>query len=265
MGLHFNGSKCVLVSFQKPTKSTTIRSDYRIGSNTISVSDCHRDLGVLLQSNLNWSNHYDLICSKAYKVLNLLRRSFSSSNSVATRRKFYISLVRSQMSYCSQLWRPSLIKDIKKLESVQRRATKFIIGHEYSGLNYKERLTHLNLMPLMCYYELADIMFLVNSLKNQTERFNVLQFVKLQDLNTQSSDRVTLKHVRCVSNFQEHFYFNRITHLWNKMPAIDLSLSAQTIKTKLYKIMWSNFIDNFSGDNVCSFHFVCPCARCHVK
>ncbi len=46
-----------------------------------------------------------------------------------------------------------------------------------------------------------------------------------------------------------HFYFNRITKLWNKIPEIDLS---QTAKTKLYKVMWANFINNFSGDNVCS-------------
>ena len=263
--LHFNESKCVIMNFQKPTKTITISYDYRVGSNAISVSDCHRDLGVLLQSNLNWSNHYNLMCSKAYRVLNLIRRSFSSSNSVVTRRSLYISLVRSQMSYCSQLWRPFLIKDIKKLESVQRRATKFIIGSEQKGLNYKERLIHLNLLPLMCYYELSDIMFLVNSLKNRTIRFDVLRFVKIQDLNTRSSDRITLKHVRCESNWQQHFYFNRITHLWNKMPAVDLSLSVKTIRTKIYKVMWLNFINNFSGDNVCSFHFVCPCSRCHIK
>ncbi len=122
-------------------KSATISYDYRVGSNTISVSECHRDLGVVLQSNMNW-----LMYSKAYKVLYMVRRSFSSSNSVVTRRSLYIALIRSQMSYCSQLWRPLLIKDI---ESVQRRATRFIIGNEISGLNYRERLIYLNLLPLM--------------------------------------------------------------------------------------------------------------------
>ena len=69
-----------------PTKSITISYDYRVGRNAIPVSDCHIDLGVLLQSKLNWSNHYmyNLMCSKAYKVLNLVRRSFSSSNFVVT-------------------------------------------------------------------------------------------------------------------------------------------------------------------------------------
>ncbi len=74
---------------------------------------------------------------------------------------------------------------------------KFVIRHECTGLNYKERLNHLKLLPLMYYFELADIMFLVALLKHPTERFNVLQFIKLpQDLITRSSDRLSLKHVR---------------------------------------------------------------------
>ncbi len=95
---------------------------------------------------------------------------------------------------------------------------------------------YLNLLPLMYYYELSDIIFLVNALKNKNERFNVLQFVKIQDLNTRSSDRITLKQVRCESNLQEHF-FNRITKLWNKMPEIGSIATAKTIRTKLYKVI----------------------------
>ncbi len=191
---------------------------------------------LLLQSNLSWTKHYSLICSKAYKTLGLLRRSFSSSNSLATRIQLYVSLVRSQMSYCSLLWRPALIKDIKRLESVQRRSTKFVIGHEYAGLNYKERLNHLKLLPLVHHFELADIMFLVSSLKHPTERFNVLQFVKLQDINTRSSDRLTLKHVTCESNFQQHFYFNRIIHLWNRLPPICKNYQKKDLRSPVVEL-----------------------------
>ncbi len=38
-----------------------------------------------------------------------------------------ISLVKSQLSYCSQIWRPNFINNIILLEKVQRRATKYII------------------------------------------------------------------------------------------------------------------------------------------
>ncbi len=71
-------------------------------------------------------------------------------------KKLYISLIRSQMMYGSQLWRPMLIKDVSNLERLQRRATKFILQNYVS--DYKSRLLSLNLLALMMLYELNDIM-----------------------------------------------------------------------------------------------------------
>ena len=198
--------------FQK-SQSQSHSHVYTIGDHPISTRDTHRDLGIMLQSDLNWASHYNLICSRAYRILGLLKHSFSMSLSVAAKRKLYISLVRSQLTYCSQLWRPALIKDIRKLEQIQRRATKFILGTSHPHPDYKHRLIALNLLPLMYYFEIADIMFMTNSLKNPTDRFNILTFVTIQKSNTRSSDKVTLKHVRCGSNQQQHFYFNRIPRL----------------------------------------------------
>ena len=108
---HFNDSKCILMHFHK-SQSQSHSHVYTIGDHPISTRDTHRDLGIMLQSDLNWASHYDFICSRAYRILGLLKCSFSMSHSVATKRKLYISLVRSQLTYCSQLWRPALIKDI---------------------------------------------------------------------------------------------------------------------------------------------------------
>ena len=41
----------------------------------------------------------------------------------------YITLVRPHLTYCSQLWRPYLIKDILSFERIQRRATKYILSN----------------------------------------------------------------------------------------------------------------------------------------
>ena len=46
---------------------------------------------------------------------------------VASKKLLYVSLVRAQLTYCSQLWRTYLIKDIIQLERVQRRSTKFTL------------------------------------------------------------------------------------------------------------------------------------------
>uniref|UniRef100_A0A1X7UH91 Uncharacterized protein n=1 Tax=Amphimedon queenslandica TaxID=400682 RepID=A0A1X7UH91_AMPQE len=106
-----------------------------------------RDLGVIMTDDLSWSNHFSLIISKALRILGLLRRSFSPSTPVPVKRLLYLTLVRSKLIYCSVLWRPRLVKDIRRLESVQRRATKWILD-DYKT-DYKSRLVSLHLLPLM--------------------------------------------------------------------------------------------------------------------
>ena len=104
--------------------------------------------GVIFCNNLSWSHHYELISSRAYRQLGLIRRTFSSDISTKVKKLLYLSLVRSKLTYCSQVWRPRLIKDISSLERIQRRATKYIT-RDYSFNNYKDRLVALHILPLM--------------------------------------------------------------------------------------------------------------------
>ena len=67
------------------------------------------------------------IATRAYRQLGLIRRTFSASIPVNIKKQLnYLSLVQSQLSYCSPVWRPHLIKDIKFGESIQCRVTKYI-------------------------------------------------------------------------------------------------------------------------------------------
>ena len=78
--------------------------------------------------------HHHKILSKAYAKLSMIRRTFSPYNSVGTRKKLYISVIRAQLiiMYGSVIWRPMLVKDIVLLEHLQRRSTKFILS-DYSS------------------------------------------------------------------------------------------------------------------------------------
>ena len=66
--LHFNISKCALVRFSYGTPISPA-SSYCMGDQDIVALDCLRDLGVLISDELSWSAHYDLLCSRAYKIL----------------------------------------------------------------------------------------------------------------------------------------------------------------------------------------------------
>ena len=116
--LFFNESKCSVVrfGFQKFSSSHV----YSINSCVIQNDNQHKDLGIIVSSDLSWTNHIIYIAAKAYKILALLRRSFRNCNSVHSKKLLYISLVRSLLIYGSQVWHPHLLKDINALEAIQR-------------------------------------------------------------------------------------------------------------------------------------------------
>ena len=177
-----------------------------------------------------------------------------------TRKTLYLTLVRSKLTYCSQVWRPQYIKDIVKLEQVQRRATRFILGGD--TLSYKNRLLKLQILPLMMWFEMADIMFFVRQIKTPTKNFQLSSKLIFASCRTRSSSQHKLSHSRSNTNRAAHFYFNRFPRLWNRLPPIDIEQSTNLIHNKLVSYFWSHFRSHFSSDNPCTYHFLCPCARC---
>ena len=140
--MDINFKKFIHLSFK--SKLDTI---YTISDTCIPHSDSHKDLGITLSVDLSWNKHYKIITAHAYKVLGLIRRTFSSCHSTTTMTRLYVSLVRSQLFYCTQIWRTHLMKDILNIEQVQCHATKHILN-DYTS-SYKTRLIQLNLLPLM--------------------------------------------------------------------------------------------------------------------
>ena len=122
--LTFNEKKCSVVHFTRGQSSVIL--SYSISDTIISSVGSQKDLGVILSADMQWRSHYLFIIARAYKMLGLIRRVFSSVRDVYPKRCLYLSLIRSQLLYCSPLWRPQLLVDVRSLETVQRRATKFI-------------------------------------------------------------------------------------------------------------------------------------------
>ena len=120
--LQFNEKKCRVMHFHFRKVlylSITI-------THVLTVDTTHKDLGIVFSANLMWGPHFKLVLSRAYKVLGLLRRFFSAIQCAQSKRILYLTLVRPHLLYCSSLWRPYLLSDIRSLKAMQRRATKFI-------------------------------------------------------------------------------------------------------------------------------------------
>ena len=75
-------------------------------------------------------------------------------------KHLYKSLVRPHIEYASPVWSPITKEDIKRIESVQRRATKLV--PELSQLSYTDRLIALKLPTLEFRRTCQDLILLYN-------------------------------------------------------------------------------------------------------
>ena len=175
--------------------------------------------------------------------------------SISAKCSLYVSLVRSQLLYCSVVWHPHLLVDIKCLELVQRRATKFITNG--ADMDYRDRLARLHLLPLKMEFEIADIIFLVKSLKYPSDHFSICNIFSINHTRW-------LRHSICSTKAEHNFYFNRIPRLWNSLPPFNINLPLFVIKSKLrkYKYFWDQFVSSFDPCNEYTYHYLCPCYKC---
>ncbi|XP_064381995.1 uncharacterized protein LOC135330937 isoform X2 [Halichondria panicea] len=256
--LSLNLDKCVYLHFGK----TIHDSLYNLDSKLILTRDSHKDLGVTIQNSLSWDQHINNLCSKAYSCLYLIKRNTQCSHDLHTKRTLYTTLVRSNLTFCSQLWRPQTHKAITKVEQIQRRSSKFILNLtcRSDSLDYKSRLIKLDLLPLMNWLELQDVIFAVRCLQKPVDNFDITEFISFSTSNTRLSSNHKLVHKgHHRSNTTRHFYFKRLVRLWNALPFIDLSHSMSTIKNQLYKHFWDSFLERFDQSIICTYHLVCPC------
>ena len=258
--LTFNLLKCKFMSIS--TSSVQSSHIYTMNGLQLNTTSHYRDLGVNFTNDLSWSQHYSIIVSKAYNTLHFLRRTISSHHSVRTKLILYTSLIRTRLTYCSQVWRPHLLKDIQTLERVQRRCTKFILNDYHS--NYKDRLIFLKLLPLSLWLELLDLTFLLICLKFPQEHFDIFQYVQFVSSTTRSSSHSKLKCLlpQSSNNHLNFIYFNRVVKLWNALPEMDLELSIFCLKKKLKSFFWNHFSAKFNPDSPCTWHYLCPCSTC---
>ena len=82
-------------------------------------------------------------------------------DTVAIRRTLYLSLVLSHLGYATQLWAPQTVELVKRVERVQRRATKYILNVPFiCDTEYRDRLLATSLLPLSYWHEYLDVVFL---------------------------------------------------------------------------------------------------------
>ena len=153
-----------------------------MNSTVLSRVEKEKDLGVCVNKNLSCNDHICTIAAKGNKMLGLLKRTCPPLTNTTVRRTLYLILVTSEISYASEVWSPHTNKLISELESVQRRATAWILKSKRGDHTYKQRLVipTFNLLPLCYEREITDLMFFFKALYGNID-LDVCSFVSFAD------------------------------------------------------------------------------------
>ena len=206
----FNVNKCQLLQIGSQNK----KYDYEIMGQQIKSVNQAKDLGVIISQNLKFSQHTNEAVKKANRMLGFINRNFTFKNKDII-LPLYRSLVRPHLEYAVQFWDPHLIKDINKLESVQRRATKLIPSLRNKA--YEDRLRELDLFSLTKRRLRGKLIECFKILKGFNNIMPEALFTLAPELPTRGNS-LKLRGHRVNLDITKYFFTNDIVDKWNSLP-----------------------------------------------
>ena len=240
--LLYNPSKCKVMHMGVNNPST----DYTMTSQdgTVHVLESineQKDLGVMIDNKLSYKSHILSKVSKANQMTSIIRKSFTNLDHIIFPQLFK-ALIRPHVEYASCIWSPSVKYLSKKIEGVQRRASK--LPAKLKDLPYEDRLHKLKLPSLkyrrrridllQCYKILHNIDIIENEI-NCLE-CGKSQMLELQNYNKTRGHQMKLTIQR--SYLKRHSFFSsRVATDWNGLPEnVVLETSVNKFKSALSKV-----------------------------
>ena len=224
--LNLNPVKCEYLCISY--KHHPLTHDYTLAGQTIPLKPVVRYLGVFINSHLKWDHHVRHLTAKATRSLNYLRHTLFSCPS-HVKAVAYKCLVRPILEYASPVWCVHSSKDISQLESIQRRAARWVCGSRWNSAtrNWTKSsdscLHQLKWPTLHSRRSFSSISLAHDILHNRISiPFN--KYFQFSFTNTRSHPQ-SLSIPSSTINPYRHSFFVNTPFLWNSIPPSILQLS----------------------------------------
>ena len=166
--MKINPSKCAVLNYKFSELPCTL-PPLTIDDIQLKVQHSVTLLGTKLTDDLKWTNNTDMIITKCSAKIYMLSRLKAFNVSRQDLVKIWTCFIRPSTEYVAPLWHSSLsIAENMKIERLQKRALRIILGMDYPG--YERALKVLNLPSLTDRREQLTIKFAKSVLKSQRHR-----------------------------------------------------------------------------------------------
>ena len=212
--MFFNINKCKVMHIGKdnPNFEYEMSDNQGVTKNLTSV-EYEKDLGIHFQDNLKFDRHISLTVNRANRLVGLIKRAFSFLNK-ETLLTLYKTLIRPILDYGNTVWFPTLKKDIRAIENVQRRVTKIL--PELSSLIYEDRLRELRLSTLLYRRRRMDLIQVFKIIEN-IDDISMNGLFEFCDTQTRGHSKKLIKP-RSLKSVRLNSFCVRTIDRWNELP-----------------------------------------------
>jgi ribonuclease P/MRP protein subunit RPP40 len=211
--LDFNAEKCKVLhhGVRNPRFQYTMTKQGKV-VQLASVSE-EKDLGVTFQEGLDFNQHIAQKVKKSNQMAGMLYRTFNHTHESMFVTLFK-SMVRPHVEYCSTVWSPYKLKEIRLIEGVQRKATKMVKSIRH--LSYPDRLRKLGL-PTLEYRRCRADMIQVYKIFTNLDDADPSSFFNLQGAQTRGhAYKIRKVHSRTLKRSKS--FSQPVITTWNALP-----------------------------------------------
>jgi len=227
--MEFNIEKCSTVTFGSGQTHC-----YTLDGLPLKNTECQKDVGILVPSNLKFEEQCCASIAKANSILGQIKRAFNTrdKNIIINAYRTY---VLPHLDYCCQIWSPGTKKMVQKIEQVQKRALRLIPCLKH--LSYADKLKRLGMLSL----ENRRVWFdLITKFKEES--------LTKDDTETKTDQRITrrqadnkLEKPKFKLDIKKNAYKTRVIDSWNLLPKdIRNSRTLNTFKLNVRKYLLTN-------------------------
>ena len=187
----------------------------------------------IISKDLKWEHHINDITNKGNKVLGFLRRNLKIC-SQRVKELAYKTFVRPTVEYACTVWDPHVQQEINKLESVQRRAARFVLRRYHQTASPSEMIRELKWPSLQKRRKVARLTMLFKIQNDIVSARNIKNDIKTAPTRRRRTNSKQYTLPQCKTDYRLNSFLPRTLKEWNELP--EQAVEATTVGTFVSRV-----------------------------
>jgi len=237
--MRFHPGKCQVLRVSR--SRSKLQHPYSLLGTELEATDTINYLGITLSSDMRWSKHIDNVRAKASSKLGFLRRNVRIA-SPRLKSQLYTTVVRSSMEYASSVWSPHEAKATASLESVQRRAARWVLHRYQRTASVTQMLSELRWLTLAERRRISRLLMLFKI--SHSLVYVPHTFLSRTDStqHTRLSNTHSFAPFQPRTNYYKYSFFPLAVSEWNSLPTSILDApNVDVFKARLHQAAAGHF------------------------